>query len=310
LKTKLGVPRHRILRASTPLIFHFSLFTFRSLRWAAWLGWQLESIWASPWLFVRYSLVKPLAGSRLLVCMYWAARTATTGQGAPGFLPFLYVSSACFMVLGGVTFGMSNAIVSVRESYSMLKFIRISPVRLRSFLIGRGLARAGQAGVGTLLTLTVGLLLFPEIRDAFVGHEIAWGWLLLYLFSGAVLLVALGLLLAAAVLNMSRYGMFLSKGVAGDLYLLSGAIFPIDVLPPWLRPVSLVLPPTYWLEGIRRALLGPAVQQSLLSDWDHPYLALALAASTLVLTITAHCFFRWGERRARRLGHYDETSGF
>jgi ABC-2 type transport system permease protein len=289
---------------------HFAICNFRSLRWAAWLGWHLESNWASPWLFALYSLVKPLAGSLLLVCMYWAARSAAGGEGAPGFLPFLYVSSACFMVLGGVTFGMSNAVVSDRESYGMLKFIRISPVRLRSFLIGRGLARAGQAGVGAALTLAVGLLLFPELRAAFAGHEIAWGWLLLYLISGTVLVVVLGLLLAAAVLNMARYGMFLSEGVAGVLYLLSGAIFPIDVLPPWLRPVSLALPPTYWLEGMRRALLGPDARQSVLGGWDHSHLAAALVVSTAALGVVAHFFFRWSERRAWRLGRYDETSGF
>src|SRR5579871_6007134 len=67
--------------------------SLRSLRWAAWLGWQLESNWATPWLFVLYSLAKPLAGSMLLVCMYWAAR-ATSREAVPGFLPFLYVSSA------------------------------------------------------------------------------------------------------------------------------------------------------------------------------------------------------------------------
>ena len=127
------------------------MHTWRTLRSSAWLGWQIESNWASPWLFALYVLVKPLAGSMLLVCMYWAARAATDGRVAPDFLPFLYVSSACFMVLGGVTFGMSNAVVSDRESYGMLKFIRISPVRLRSFLIGRGLARAGQAGVGAVV---------------------------------------------------------------------------------------------------------------------------------------------------------------
>ena len=30
----------------------------RSLRWAAWLGWQLESNWATPWLFVLYSVAR------------------------------------------------------------------------------------------------------------------------------------------------------------------------------------------------------------------------------------------------------------
>src|SRR5262249_11393846 len=41
----------------------------RTLRLAAWLGWQLETNWASPWLFALYMLVKPVCGSLMLVCM-------------------------------------------------------------------------------------------------------------------------------------------------------------------------------------------------------------------------------------------------
>lgn len=285
------------------------MHSWRILRCSAWLGWQIESNWASPWLFALYVLVKPLAGSLLLVGMYWAARSAAGGGPAPGFLPFLYVSSACFMMVGGVTFGMSNAVLTDRESYGMLKFIRISPVQLRTYLIGRGLSRAGQAATGALLTVAVGLAFFPELRTALDVGGMAWGWLPVYLLLGSVMLVALGLIVAGAVLNMARYGTFLSEGVAGVLFLLSGAVFPIDVLPPWLQPLSLALPPTYWLEGMRRALMGAGGVPSPLADWGHAELALVLAGSTLVLVLGARLFFRWSEERAWRLGRYDETSG-
>ncbi len=285
------------------------MHSLRTLRWSGWLGWQIDSNWAAPWLFVLYVMVKPLAGSLLLVCMYWAARSAAGGVAAPGYLAFLYVSSACFMVVGGVTFGMSTAVVTDRESYGMLKFIRISPVGLRTYLVGRGLSRAGQAAVGALLTLGLGLALFPELRAALAGTGIAWGWLLVYLVTGTVMLVALGLILAGAVLNMARYGSFLSEGVAGVLYLLSGAVFPISVLPPFLQPLSYALPTTYWLEGMRRALLGPGELASPLADWGFVQLGLALAVSTLVCAATAHFFFHWSERRAWRLGRYEENSG-
>jgi len=44
------------------------------------------------------------------------------------------------MVVAGVTSGMSNSVVTDRESYKMLKYIRISPIPLSTYLIGRGLA--------------------------------------------------------------------------------------------------------------------------------------------------------------------------
>lgn len=278
----------------------------RALRCASWLGWQLDSNWANPWLFVLYVLVKPVCGSLLLVCMYWAARAA--GGGAPEFLAFVYVSSACFLLVAGVACGMSQAVVADRESYGMLKFVRISPVSLRTYLVGRGLSRAGQAAVGAVVTLLLGLALFPELRAALAEPGVAVGWLLVHLVLGLAMLVALGLILAGALLNMGRYGMFLGEGVAGTLYLLSGAVFPLDVLPPWLRPLGLALPPTYWLEGMRRALLGPGESHSPLGAWSQPQLALLLAAGTVALWVVADRFFRWGERRAWRLGRFDEHS--
>jgi ABC-2 type transport system permease protein len=280
---------------------------WRTVRCGTWLGWQIESNWGTPWLFLLYVLVKPLASSLLLVCMYVAARSAAVGV-PPGFLPFLYVSSACFMLIGGMTIGMTQAVVTDRESYCMLKFIRISPARLRSYLIGRGLSRVGQACVGAVLTVAVGLALFPEMRTVLDVQNVSWGWLAFYLTAGSAMLPALGLLLAGIVLNMARHGMFLSEGVAGTLYLLSGAVFPLDVLPAWLRPVSLALPPTYWLEGMRRSLLGDSQLSVSLGGWSNGGLALLLTASTAALTLTAHWFFRWSEHRAWRDGRYDETS--
>jgi hypothetical protein len=46
-------------------------------------------------------------------------------------LPFLFISSTCFMVVGGVAAGMSHAVISDRENYGMLKFIRICPIQFR-----------------------------------------------------------------------------------------------------------------------------------------------------------------------------------
>jgi len=279
----------------------------RTLRLSAWLGWQIESNWAEPWLFTIYILLKPLCGSLLLVCMYWAAQAATRAVPA-GYLPYLYVSNACYMLVGAIMFGMSWAVIADREHYGMLKYVYISPLPLRSYLVGRGLGRAFEAVLGALLTLGIGMLLLPEVRAALGRDGIAWHGLALYLAVGAVLLLSLGLILAGAVLNMARYGMFLSEGIAGVLYLLSGVVFPVSQLPAWVQPLSLASPVTYWLEGMRRALLGPQ-ELSGLAAWDGTHLAGALLGSTLALAVFAHCFFHWCERRAWRLGKLDESTG-
>jgi ABC-2 type transport system permease protein len=283
--------------------------TLRTLRWSVWLGWQIESNWTDPWLFVLYVVAKPLAGSLLLVFMFRAAAQASAGVRLD-LLPFAYAGNAIYMLVGAVAFGMSAAVVTDREHYGMLKYVRASPAGLRSYLVGRGLAHGAQGLLGAVAIFGAGLVLPLGLREALTRQPVAWGWLALDLALGLVMLLALGLLLAGVVLNMARHGMFLSEGVGSALYLLSGAVFPLSVLPPGLRHLGLLLPPTWWLEGVRRALLGDAAAQPALRAWTHADLALALAASTLGLAVLAQAVFRWGERRARRLGRFDQTTGF
>lgn len=282
-----------------------------TFRWSTWLGWQLESNWTEPWLFVIYVLLKPLTSSLLLVCMYYAAREVAVSKVPVQFLPYMYVSNACYMLVGAVMFGMSYAVISDREHYRMLKYIYISPAKLKMYLIGRAVSGGLQALLGGLLNLLIGTLAFPEVRNALFQHGTEWLWLFGYLVLGTALLVALGLILSAVVLNMARQGMYLSEGIAGLMYLLCGVVFPISVLPGWLQPVSLALPPTYWLEGMRRAILGNLEGQlpSPLSTWSHAELMLALVVSTGAFSVFAWWFFRWSERRAWRNGRIEETTG-
>jgi ABC-2 type transport system permease protein len=280
----------------------------RTLRLATWLGWQLETNWASPWLFALYVFIKPVCGSLMLVCMFFAARSATGGRVPAEFLPYLYVSNACYGLVGTVMFGLSYAVVRDREHYRMLKYVYVSPAHFQTYFLGRGAARGLEGTIGGIVNVTVGLFLFSELRDA-VGIDVPW--LLVYLLIGSALLWACGMLLAAACLNMSRNGMFLSEGIAGLVYLLSGVVFPLKALPEWVQPIALSLPTTYWLEGMRRALMGPLPDalRGPLSAWSNGELALMLLATTAALVVLAQLFWNWSERRAWRNGKLEENAG-
>jgi ABC-2 type transport system permease protein len=288
--------------------------TRQTFRWAAWLGWQLESNWTEPWLFVIYILLKPITSSLMLVCMYYAAHIATSGAVPREFLPYIYVSNACYGLVGAVMFGMSHVVISDREHYRMLKYIYVSPAAFQTYFLGRGVSAAFQALLGGLINLGAGMLFFSEVRDPIFHHALEWGWLLVYLVLGTILLVALGLILASVMLILTRQAMYLSEGIAGLMYLVCGVVFPLPVLPQWLQSVSLCLPPTYWLEGMRRCLIGVPAEGSSLADsplvrWGHAELLLALSGSTIVLWVFAQWFFYWAERRAWRLGKIEEQTG-
>ncbi len=270
---------------------------WRTLRWSAWLGWQIESNWTDPIRFAIYLVIKPLTGSLLLIFMVQAAQASAPGRVPPQLLAFAFFGNAIYMLIGAVAFGMSAAVITDREHYGMLKYIRLSPVGSRAYLIGRGLASGSGGMIGALCTLLAGLFLPIGLRGALHTEGIAIGWLLVYLGLGVVMLLSLGLILAGTVLNMARHGMFLSEGVGSMLYLLCGAIFPLDRLPMWMQAVGLTLPPTYWMEGMRRSLLGTASRSGPLAAWDHMQLAGALLFGTIVMAAIANVYFNWCERR-------------
>src|SRR5437762_9132582 len=136
--------------------------------------------------------------------MFFAAGDVV--QTPPEFLPYVYVSNACFGLVGTVMFGMSYVVISDRENYGMLKYIFISPARLQAYLFGRGIARALEGLLGGAVTVVAGLILFSEVRSS-VSDGIDWPWLIAFLLIGGAMLYSAGMILAAAVFNMHRTGM-------------------------------------------------------------------------------------------------------
>ncbi|WP_020471340.1 ABC transporter permease [Zavarzinella formosa] len=285
----------------------------RTLKWSAWLGWQIESNWADLRLFFLYLVVKPITGSLMLVCMYYAAKSASPTRVPSEFLPYVYISNACYGLVGTVMFGMSYVIVSDRENYGMLKYVFISPARFQTYMVGRGLARGLEGLVGGGVTIIFGLFVFDPVRSAFTGG-IDVLWLAVFLAIGSVMLWSCGMILGSAVLNMHRNGMFMSEGIAGVVYFLSGVVFPISMLPNWLQVVAMSLPTTYWLEGMRRSLTGmpnadSPLGKSPFTEWSNWELAGALTLSTAVLFAFSQWFYHRNLQKAWRNGKIEETTG-
>jgi ABC-2 type transport system permease protein len=287
------------------------LSSWRTFRWSVWLGWQIESNWADFRLFLLYMVIKPISGSLVLVCMYFAAQYATNGAVPVQYLPYIYVSNSCYALVSAIMFGMSTVVIRDRESYRMLKYIVMSPSHFPTYFVGRGFASFSEGALGALITLLAGLSL-PVVRDQLTGVDL--GWLLAYGVVGSVMLWSLGMLFASAMLNLPRNAMFLSEGISAIVYFLSGVIFPIMILPAWLKPMSLILPTTHWLEGMRRAILGRAPEgsplaASPLAAWSNWELLALLSLTTGILVLIAIYWYRWNVRKAWSNGKFEETTG-
>jgi ABC-2 type transport system permease protein len=272
--------------------------SIRSLRVAAWLGWQIESNWAAPFLFAIYSIAKPVAGALILVLMYTVI--AQGGLQNPLF-PQIFVGNAFYIYVAMVLMGVSQAVVEDREHYGMLKYMYVAPLNIHAYLLGRGVAQAIVATVAVLVTLLFGII---ALGISMPVASIDWGMLFAAWLFGLAGVAFQGILLGGISLITARHNYFIGEAVAGALYLLCGAIFPIDVLPRPLQLVGEALPLTYWLEGLRRGLLGSGAGQ-LLSSFTDRELILILVGSAVLLAVLSVWFYRWAENWAREKGLID-----
>jgi ABC-2 type transport system permease protein len=271
---------------------------WRSFRTAIGLGWAIESNWSDPFLFAVYTIAKPLAAAMILVVM---VEVITQGQ-ATEFLQFMIVGSALWNVVFGVMGGLVQSILEDRERYRMMKYVVVTPSSLFPFLLGRSLARVIVSFVAVALTLLIGVV--------FLGVELRPN--LLYLVPATVIgvlgVIAIGVFMAGWCLQLRQEAWSYPEAIAGALYLVSGAIFPIDILPSVVHPLAYASPTTWWLEASRRGLLGHGSPGSIgqLSDGQ---VMLFLVISVAIAVPIALSLFAWFMHRARESGLLDMTTG-
>ena len=273
----------------------------RSLRAAARLGWAIESNWSDPLLFAIYSIVKPVGAVLLLVALVWIVGSG----GRSDAIAYLVVGSAAWTFVGGALIGLVQTILDDREHYRVLKYVVVSSASFLAYLVGRSGAQVLVATVGCLVVLAIGVVFLGVPIDPLA---IDWPLLAASMALGLVALMALGIGLAGFCLQLRQEAWSYPEAVAGGLYLLSGAIFPVDVLPAALQPVAFALAPTWWLEGLRRALLGRPTSGVMSTLPDAAVLA-ALAVTAAGLVVVGLVVFRVMLRRARDRGLIDQTTG-
>jgi len=246
----------------------------RSFSMATWLGWQVESNWTDPFLFAIYVIIKP----------------------------------AFYIYVGAVMSGVSWAVIDDREHYKTLKYMYIAPINIPAYWLGRGVSRFLIGTVAVFITLGAGMLFLHLPLDI---TKINWGLFIVSLLIGVTMLAMMGLILASITLMVAHHFFMIGEAVAGALYLFSGAIFPLEVLPTWLRPIGYAMPITYWLELMRRSLIGEVAEAfPTLAQYSNLQLIGILLGLTVVFAIVSVFTFKWCDHRARELGLIDRVTNY
>ena len=277
----------------------------RSFIPAAWLGWQVESNWASPLLFLAFSVLKPVAGVLILVFMYNTVSRAGTSAPIYGYI---FVGNALYVYVGTVMAGTSYSILEDRERYRTLKYLYVAPISIPLYLFGRATPRFLAGTLAAAITILFGIVFFKvPVHVTLVN----WPLFLAALMLGVICLAGMGIVIGSWTLTLRTQPWFLGESTAAALYLFSGAIFPITLLPRFLQPIGFVMPMTYWLELMRRALLGPGASAfPTLAAFSNPLLFLILGVQAVLSLGLAFVSFRFFDRIARDKGLIDALSDF
>jgi len=117
---------------------------------------------------------------------------------------------------------------------------------------------------------------------------------------GVAMFVGLGLVSASFILAFKK-GDPLNWALGSLTWLVSGTLFPPELLPPWLEGLARLFPVTPLILGLRKSLLLGAGLDELRGE------ALALAAFAAATLTGGLLLLHWAMQRARAegsLGHY------
>ena len=277
--------------------------TWRGYSTAVRLGWAVSSNWTRPLTFVIYTILRPISGALILVIMY----SVITGGRADTqtYLAFLVIGVAFWAF---VTEGVSDFALGILEDrgrFRMLKYAYLAPLRFPVFLVGRASSKLTSAAASVLIVLvvaTVGLRL--PINPLAVNYGLLAIACLLAFISVLAFSIAMSLALLAGR-DTHGYGEIMAQ----VLYVFSGAIFPISVLPGPLAFLASLSPLAYWLELARRAILHGRVYEMFptLSDGE---VLTRLALATAGTVALGYLVYSWADRLARRKGFIDMDTGW
>jgi ABC-2 type transport system permease protein len=212
------------------------------------------------------------------------------------FRTFLFPGIVATSVLfTGIFSGIS--IVWDRE-FGFLREMLVAPVSRGAILLGKCLGGAIVAGLQGLVMLAMAGFVHVPYHPLLM-LELA-GLIFLVSFS----ITALGLLMAARIKQVQS-AMPMVQLLITPMMFLSGSMFPLGGLPPWLRVLTRINPLTYAVEPMRAAVfdhlnVDAATRQALdpgitWGDWQVPVslqIALVVAMTGAMLWVAIRRFSR------------------
>ena len=226
---------------------------------------DIYTIWLRE--MIRYVRAKSRIITSLAMPFLWLALLGTALGSMMERSPFLppgmnYVQYIAPGIIGmAILFTSLFAGVSIifDREFGFLKEILVAPVSRVSIVLGKALG-------GTTTSMIQGLIMFGFALFLGVTFKSEFGAIggffmsILFMFLIGLTFVSIGVAIASKIESMEGFQAIMSFLIM-PMFFLSGALYPIEVLPDWLRVLTYFDPLTYGVDGLRYAIQGAEVAQ-------------------------------------------------
>jgi ABC-2 type transport system permease protein len=205
---------------------------------------------------------------------------------APGNIPYLDFLAAGILAQSALFVAIFYGISAIWErDLGVLQRYLVSPAPRSALVLGKAMSAGVRALSQALIVYVLALLLgvgidFNPLTILGVATVIVLG-------SG--LFSTLSLIIACIVKTRERF-MGIGQILTMPIFFASNAIYPLSLMPAWLRVVSRVNPLTYEVDALRALMLTHVVSDyGLLLDFG-----VLLATTAALISIAAKMYGRMG----------------
>ena len=224
---------------------------------------DIYTIWLRE--MIRYSRSKSRIVSSLAMPIIWLALLGNALGGMMSDTDALPGGMTYVQFIAPGIIGMTILFTSVfagisiifDREFGFLKEILVAPVSRLSIVMGKAFGGTTTAMIQGMIMFVFALLLGVSFTSEF-GLGLGFLIAMVFMFLIGLSFVSLGIAIASKIESMEGFQMIMSFLVM-PMFFLSGALYPLDTLPDWLRFLTYIDPLTYGVDGLRAAIQGTSV---------------------------------------------------
>ncbi|MBI9012416.1 MAG: ABC transporter permease [Clostridiales bacterium] len=201
------------------------------------------------------------------------------------FLIYVLFGSGIVSFWSSICFSSASDIN--RERFmGTLESIFVAPAGFKNIIIGKIIGNTFWGLVSMIISSTFVLIVFRKPFTIDSPLLLATAFLLMTLSFIAIALFMAGLF------TLSRNTRLVMNSLEHPIFLLCGIVFPVEILPRFIQPISYLLSPTWAIKLLRLSVIGGHTKEKF-------FYLVGLSILTLLYWFLGHLLFKKIDYKAR-----------